>query len=185
MMMNIITNLTPPVYVSSPNQLYATGRTYLKREAFDSWVRVRSRNMSQCTNVYYLLLLLLLSLALQPSAVWLWPPHSRGFLISHNDAPQSVEPLWTSDELVAETSTWQHTTHTTDKHPWTGGVRTHNRRMRVAVDLRLRQLGHWDRHSIYVGNKYIDNMAGKIRKGPNKWILIPRKHESGHNSGNA
>ena len=45
------------------------------------------------------------------------PPHSRGFLITHNDAPQSVGLLWTSDELVAETSTWQHTTLTTDKHP--------------------------------------------------------------------
>ena len=31
---------------------------------------------------------------------------------THNDASQSVELLWTSDELVAETSTWQHTTHT-------------------------------------------------------------------------
>jgi hypothetical protein len=47
----------------------------------------------------------------------LWPPRSRGFLITHNNAPQSVGLLWTSDQLVAETSTWQHTTHTTDKHP--------------------------------------------------------------------
>jgi hypothetical protein len=46
----------------------------------------------------------------------LWPPHSRGFLITH-DAPQSVGLLWTSDQLVTETSTWQNTTHTTDKHP--------------------------------------------------------------------
>jgi hypothetical protein len=34
-----------------------------------------------------------------------WPPHSRGFLITHNDGPQSVGLLWTSDQLVAETST--------------------------------------------------------------------------------
>jgi hypothetical protein len=34
----------------------------------------------------------------------LWP-HSRGFLITHNNAPQSVGFLWTSDQLVAETST--------------------------------------------------------------------------------
>jgi hypothetical protein len=27
----------------------------------------------------------------------LWPPRSRGFLITHNDAPQSVGLLWTSD----------------------------------------------------------------------------------------
>ena len=30
-------------------------------------------------------------------------PHSRGFLITHNDATQSVGLLWTSDQLVAET----------------------------------------------------------------------------------
>jgi len=29
----------------------------------------------------------------------------------------SVGLLWTSDQLVAETSTWQHTTQTTDKYP--------------------------------------------------------------------
>jgi hypothetical protein len=44
----------------------------------------------------------------------LWPPRPWGFLITHNDTPQSIEPLWTSDQLVAETSTWQHTAH---KHP--------------------------------------------------------------------
>jgi hypothetical protein len=47
----------------------------------------------------------------------LWTPRSRGFFITHNDAPQSVVLLWTSDQLVAETSTFQNTTHTTDKHP--------------------------------------------------------------------
>jgi hypothetical protein len=35
----------------------------------------------------------------------LWPPRSRGFLITHNDAPQSVGLLWTSNQLVAETCT--------------------------------------------------------------------------------
>jgi hypothetical protein len=34
----------------------------------------------------------------------LWPPRSRGFFITH-DVPQPVGPLWTSDQLVAETST--------------------------------------------------------------------------------
>ena len=46
-----------------------------------------------------------------------WPPHSWGFYITHNDASQSVALLWTSDQLVTETSIWQHTTLTTDKHP--------------------------------------------------------------------
>jgi hypothetical protein len=35
----------------------------------------------------------------------LWPPRSRGFVITHNDAPQSVGHLCTSDQLVAETPT--------------------------------------------------------------------------------
>ena len=63
---------------------------------------------------------------------------------SHNDAPQSVGLLWTSDHPVAETSTWQHTTLTTNIHA-PGGIRTHDFSRRVAVDLRLRPRGHWDR----------------------------------------
>jgi hypothetical protein len=35
----------------------------------------------------------------------LWPPRSRGCLITHNDAPQSIGFLRKSDQLVAETST--------------------------------------------------------------------------------
>ena len=46
-----------------------------------------------------------------------WTPHSWGFSITHNDASQSVGLLWTRDQRVVETSTWQHTTHTTDRHP--------------------------------------------------------------------
>jgi hypothetical protein len=48
---------------------------------------------------------------------WCLAPHRRGFDITHSDAPQSVGFLWTSGRLVAETSTWQHTTLTTDRHP--------------------------------------------------------------------
>jgi hypothetical protein len=47
---------------------------------------------------------ILFSLALQPSAGF-GLLVSRGFLITHNDAPQSVGLLWTNDQLVAETST--------------------------------------------------------------------------------
>jgi hypothetical protein len=50
------------------------------------------------------ILLLLFSLALQPTAGY-GLLVSRGFLITHNDAPQSVGLLWTSYQLVAETST--------------------------------------------------------------------------------
>jgi len=51
-------------------------------------------------------------------------PLGQGLLIieasrSHSVTQQSVGLLWTSDQLVAETSTWQHATYTTDRHPWT------------------------------------------------------------------
>jgi len=50
------------------------------------------------------------------------PPVGRILLIneasrSHIRASYWVELLWTSDQLVAETFTWQHTTLATDKHP--------------------------------------------------------------------
>jgi hypothetical protein len=51
------------------------------------------------------LLLLSSSLALQPSAGYVWTPRSRGFLNTHNEVPQSAGLLWTSDQLVEETST--------------------------------------------------------------------------------
>jgi hypothetical protein len=35
----------------------------------------------------------------------LWHPRSRGFVITQNDAQQSVGLLWTSDQLAAEPST--------------------------------------------------------------------------------
>jgi hypothetical protein len=47
----------------------------------------------------------------------LWPPRPRCFLITHSDASQSVGLHWPSDQIVEEISTWQNTTHTTDKHP--------------------------------------------------------------------
>ena len=56
-------------------------------------------------------------LALRPNA-------GHGILIlevprSHTTTrPRSVGLLWTSDKLVAETSTWQHTTLTTNNHPY-------------------------------------------------------------------
>jgi hypothetical protein len=53
-----------------------------------------------CVNYVFFLLCLYIGL---------WPPRSRGFLLTHNDAPQSVGLLWTSDLLVADSSTLQHT----------------------------------------------------------------------------
>ena len=43
--------------------------------------------------------------------------HTHTHTHTHNDAPQSVGLFWTNDQLVAKTSTWQHTTLTRDRHP--------------------------------------------------------------------
>ena len=106
---------------------------------------------------------------LQPNR-GLWPPHSWGFLRSHTDTPQSVGLLWTSDQPVAETSTWQHTTLTTDKHPCPGGIRTHNLSRRAAADVRLRPRGHWDRRinqlRNHITNSHLlhDDLAEQIQE---------------------
>jgi hypothetical protein len=42
-------------------------------------------------------------------------PHFRVFTITHRQFTLG-RILWTSDQLVAENSTWQHTTITTDRH---------------------------------------------------------------------
>jgi len=63
-------------------------------------------------HVLLFIICLLVFLALQPIVLvfsqpgsGLQSPRFRGFLITHNDAPQSVGFLWTSDQSVAETST--------------------------------------------------------------------------------
>ena len=60
------------------------------------------------------------------------PPVGQGLLVIE-DSPshsfrcsKSVGPLWTNDQLDAQTSTWHNTTLTTYIHA-PGGIRTHNR----------------------------------------------------------
>ena len=47
---------------------------------------------------------------------------------SHSDTPHLVESIWRGDQPVTETSTWQHTTLSTDIHPFPGGIRTYSPR---------------------------------------------------------
>jgi hypothetical protein len=60
-----------------------------------------------CTQAIIIIIIIIIVYIFSGSAAkrGLWPPRSRGFLITHNDAPQSVGLLRTSDQLVAETST--------------------------------------------------------------------------------
>jgi hypothetical protein len=53
-------------------------------------------------NIIILIIIILFGTAAQRG---LSPPRSRGILITHNEASQSVGLLWTSNHLVAETST--------------------------------------------------------------------------------
>jgi hypothetical protein len=69
-------------------------------------------------------------------------PYSRSdrlivkVLRSHTlDTPHSVRLLWTSDQFVVETSTWQHTTLTRDRPPCPRRDSNHNSSKRaVALD---------------------------------------------------
>ena len=55
---------------------------------------------------------------------------------SHSHTSHSVGLLWTSDQPDAETSTWQHTTLTRDRHPCPWRIRTHNPSKRTAANPR-------------------------------------------------
>ena len=54
-------------------------------------------------------------------------------LRSQSDTPRSLGLLWKSDQPDSESSTWQQTTLTRDRHPDTGGIRTHNSRKGAAA----------------------------------------------------
>jgi hypothetical protein len=61
-----------------------------------------------------------------------------GFLDHTQRRPTDGKLLWTSDQLVAETSTSQHTNiHVS------GGIRTHDRSRRAAVDRTATGTGIW------------------------------------------
>ena len=92
------------------------------------------------------------------------------------DAPQSVESLWASDQPVAETSTWQHITLTTDKQTnihAPGGIRIHNLSRRAAEGLRLRPRGHWDRQLQCNGETFANKQKAINSYFLLVWSLVP------------
>jgi len=58
--------------------------------------------------------------------------------------------LCTSDHLVAETSTWQHTTLTTDKHPCSRWDSNPQSQQASSADLCLRPPVNWDWQSLCI-----------------------------------
>jgi len=89
--------------------------------------------------------------------------HTHTYTYSHTHTHiQSVGLPWTSDWPVAQTSTSQHTTLTTDRplpqntqHSQqtnfraADGIRTRNPTKQTAADPRLRRHGHWNRRVLY------------------------------------
>jgi hypothetical protein len=97
--------------------------------------------LTMFTNVYYYYYYFIIIIIICSGTAahrGLWPPHPRGLFITHNDVPQSVGLLWTSDQLVAETFTCNTQNTQQSNIHGTGGIRTHDRSRRATVDLRLR-----------------------------------------------
>jgi len=61
--------------------------------------------------------------------------HYPGFIITLRHTTLGRIP-WTSDQPDAETSTWQHTTLTRDRHSRSAGIRTHIPSERETANLR-------------------------------------------------
>ena len=77
------------------------------------------------------------------------PPVGQGLLIcetsrSHTGIPHSVPLLWTSDQPDVETSTWQQTTLTSDRHLWAQQDSNPQSHKQAAADSGPRRRGHWD-----------------------------------------
>ena len=89
--------------------------------------------------------------ATPPSPSGPGPPHSRGFYITHNDAPQSVGLLWTPlGEWTALHRDLYLTTYNTYNRQTSMlpvGFEPNNLSRRAPAGLRLRPRGHWDRLS--------------------------------------
>jgi hypothetical protein len=83
---------------------------------------IRGKNLSQCyfvhhkSHVDWKCLCFFFNGSTAP-----WGPRPPQFFRLHDhtlDTPHSVGFLWTTDQPVAETSTWQHTTLTRYRHPY-------------------------------------------------------------------
>jgi hypothetical protein len=73
----------------------------------------------------------------------LWPPRHTRFL--HHTQRRATVGRTPLGRVISSSQRDNLTTHTTDEHTCPGGIRTHDRSRWVAVDLRLRPRGQWNR----------------------------------------
>jgi hypothetical protein len=82
---------------------------------------------------------------------------------SHWDTPHPVGLLWTSDQPVTGTSTWQHTALTRNRHPRL--LRASNPpspSKKTSANRRLRTRGHWERRFLLYLVILYQRSAGKL-----------------------
>jgi hypothetical protein len=91
------------------------------------------------------------------------PPLYWGFLITHNHT-HAVGFLWTSDQLLAEASTYtgQHTHKQGTNIYAVNGIRTRDSSNRAAEGLHLRPRGHRDRLFLLLDPNIINNTLDPI-----------------------
>ena len=84
----------------------------------------------------------------------------------HSDSPHSVGLLWTSGQPDAQTSTWQHTTLTKDRHPFSrrdSNLQSQQASSRRPTLKTARPLGTADRNILLPQNyNYSDSRADCI-----------------------
>jgi hypothetical protein len=134
---NIPTNTILWQFISTFCSSYMFRRMYVIRMEFPLCV------LLSYTKIYYYLFIFSGSAAQRR----VWPPRPRGFVVTHNDAPQSVGLLL--EEWSARHRYLYLTRNTTNFHD-PSEIRTHYRSRRAAVDLYLRPRGYWDRYKIYI-----------------------------------
>jgi hypothetical protein len=101
--------------------------SYLKEINYQNFLSKNCGNICMIELIHVLQNVYFFSVALRPKRQPR-PLYSWILQIAHNDALQSVELLRMSDQRVAESSTWQHTTLTTDRRTYSFQGNKHARK---------------------------------------------------------
>jgi hypothetical protein len=73
--------------------------------SYFTYPRISLLSRGTITYIQFIIIIIIIIIFLGSAAQReLGPPRPRCFLITHNNAPQSVGLLWSSDQLVVETS---------------------------------------------------------------------------------